>query len=302
MAHRKPKIFDVSKGEITSSSGIYITTKDAYSLTDGPTIFITNEVEKVAKFCVQQANIPSIVMGDLTEKINYNNAINERLGALEKEVEFLKEQQENKIASSTNSNSNKVIKQMENSDDGRGQLSKLIREIEQLTTLTKPIQLNDTFIPNKRGHIQKWAANKDTSQSFTSDIEEKYVNEIMLLEGIEDDWKILLMMGIGMHVLHENIKYTELMKKLADEQKLFTIIASSDYIFGANYQYCHGYLSKGMGLTQEKIIQSFGRVGRGNIQQTYSIRLRDDDIITKLFTKESVKKEAVKMNLLLNSQ
>jgi hypothetical protein len=110
------------------------------------------------------------------------------------------------------------------------------------------------------------------------------------------------MMGIGVYVLHENVKYTEIMKKLASEQKLFMILASSDYIYGTNYQFCHGYLSKGLNLTQEKIIQSFGRVGRGNIQQTYTIRLRDDDIITTLFTKEAVKREAVKMNLLLNSQ
>ena len=92
------------------------------------------------------------------------------------------------------------------------------------------------------------------------------------------------------------------MKKLSNEQKLFMTLVSSDYIYGTNYQNCHGYLSKGLNLTQEKIIQSFGRIGRGNIQQTYSIRLRDDDIIKTLFTCEEVKREAVKMNMLLNSQ
>jgi hypothetical protein len=269
-------------------------------LTDGPTIFICDDIEKVAKFCVQQAKIPSLVMSDLMEKINYNNAINERLGSLEKELEFLKEQQDSKVASSTTST--KVTKQMENAEEGHGRISKITYEIEQLSSLTKSIQLNDTFVPNKRNHIQKWASKVDASKSFTSDVEEGYVNEIMLLDGVEDDWKILLMMGIGVYVLHENVKYTEIMKKLASEQKLFMILASSDYIYGTNYQFCHGYLSKGLNLTQEKIIQSFGRVGRGNIQQTYTIRLRDDDIITTLFTKEAVKREAVKMNLLLNSQ
>lgn len=285
---------DLKKG----SSGIYVTTKDAYSLTDGPTIFICDDIEKVAKFCVQQAKIPSLVMSDLMEKINYNNAINERLGSLEKELEFLKEQQDSKVASSAAST--KVTKQMENAEEGHGRISKITYEIEQLTSLTKSIQLNDTFVPNKRNHIQKWASRVDASKSFTSDVEEGYVNEIMLLDGVEDDWKILLMMGIGVYVLHENVKYTEIMKKLASEQKLFMILASSDYIYGTNYQFCHGYLSKGLNLTQEKIIQSFGRVGRGNIQQTYTIRLRDDDIIKTLFTKEAVKREAVKMNLLLS--
>ena len=40
-------------------SNIYITTKDAYTLTDGPAIFLANDVEKVAKFCLQSIKIPS---------------------------------------------------------------------------------------------------------------------------------------------------------------------------------------------------------------------------------------------------
>ena len=36
----------------------------------------------------------------------------------------------------------------------------------------------------------------------------------------------------------------EIMKNLADEQKLFMIIASTDYIYGTNYQFCHGFIGK----------------------------------------------------------
>ena len=61
-------------------------------------------------------------------------------------------------------------------------------------------------------------------------------------------------MGIGVFINHENITYTEIMKRLADEQKLYMIIASSDYIYGTNYQFCHGFLSKDLNLTQEKVI------------------------------------------------
>ena len=42
------------------------------------------------------------------------------------------------------------------------------------------------------------------------------------------------------------------MKRLADEQKLYLIIASSDYIYGTNYQFCHGYLSKKYGNDTRK--------------------------------------------------
>ena len=123
----------------------------------------------------------------------------------------------------------------------------------------------------------------------------------MLLHGIEDTWKLLLILGIGVLINHDNIKYTEIMKKLADTQKLYLIIASSDYIYGTNYQFCHAYLSKDLNLTQEKIIQAMGRVGRNNIQQTYSVRFRDDEQIMKLFTSDTDKPEIFNMNKLFNS-
>jgi len=80
------------------------------------------------------------------------------------------------------------------------------------------------------------------------------------------------------------------------------IIASSDYIYGTNYQFCHGFLSKDLNLTQEKIIQAMGRIGRNNVQQTYTIRFRDDEQILKLFTSETDKPEIINMNRLFNTR
>jgi hypothetical protein len=137
--------------------------------------------------------------------------------------------------------------------------------------------------------------------AFTSNVDERFVNDIMLLHGVDDSWKILLMMGIGVFTNHKNIPYTEIMKKMADAQMLYLIIATSDYIYGTNYQYCHGYLSKDLDLTQEKIIQAMGRIGRNNIQQDYTLRFRDDQQIMKLFTSETEKPEIVNMNRLFNS-
>jgi hypothetical protein len=79
------------------------------------------------------------------------------------------------------------------------------------------------------------------------------------------------------------------------------IIASSDYIYGTNYQFCHGFLSKDLVLTQEKVIQAMGRIGRNNIQQTYTVRFRDDEQIYKLFTSETDKPEIINMNKLFNT-
>jgi len=295
------------------TSAIYVTTKDAYTLTDGPTIFICDDIEKIAKFCIQQANIPSLVMDDLMKKIEYNNVLNKKIDELEKDVDYLKEAEEAKLSSSADTgggnkgkslkNVRKFNREADNMYTSKGQVARLTREIETYRQMIKNVSLNETFVPNKLHHVKKWTESigVDTTKSFTSNIEESVINDIMLLNGIEDTWKILLMMGIGVFINHENIRYTEIMKKMADEQRLYLIIASSDYIYGTNYQFCHGYISKGMNLTQEKIIQAMGRIGRNNIQQTYSLRFRDDEQIMKIFTANAEKPEIINMNLLFNS-
>ena len=118
------------------------------------------------------------------------------------------------------------------------------------------MELSSKYVPNSKMHIKEWASDKNTSNVFTSDIEDSVVEEIMCLN-VNKEWKILLLMGIGVFVKHENKQYTDIMKKLASEQKLYLIIASSDYIYGTNYQFCHGYLSKDLeNMTQEKMIQA----------------------------------------------
>ena len=184
-------------------------------------------------------------------------------------------------------------------------MNKLEQGLEQLRTMIKSAQLNELFVPNKSAHIEKWATSSNSTSmknSFTSDIDEEFIVEIMSLSDIDDSWKILLLMGIGVFTNHPSITYTEIMKKMADQQKLYIIIASSDYIYGTNYQFCHGYLSKDLCLTQEKIIQALGRIGRNNIQQDYSIRFRDDEQIQKLFYVELDKPEVRNMNILFNSR
>jgi len=95
----------------------------------------------------------------------------------------------------------------------------------------------------------------------------------------------------------------EIMKKLADEQRLFIIIASSDYIYGTNYQFCHGFIGKDLThMTQQKTLQAMGRIGRNNIQQDYTIRFRDDDMIMKLFERQEMNQEAINMCKLFSGE
>ena len=110
------------------------------------------------------------------------------------------------------------------------------------------------------------------------------------------------MMGIGVFLENNCVEYKEIMKKLAQDQKLYLIIASSDYIYGTNYQFCHGYIGKDLeNMTQEKTIQALGRIGRSNYQQKYSVRFRDDDLIKKIFLNDTNKPEVLNMNKLLGN-
>jgi hypothetical protein len=136
------------------------------------------------------------------------------------------------------------------------------------------------------------------ARKFTSDIDEETVEKIMLLD-VKTEWKILLLMGIGVFIEHTNREYSDIMKGLAQEQKLYLILASSDFIYGTNYQFCHGYLGKDLtNMTQEKMLQAFGRVGRKNNQSEYTLRLRDVGLIDKLYKEEENKMEVLNMNRL----
>jgi hypothetical protein len=80
------------------------------------------------------------------------------------------------------------------------------------------------------------------------------------------------------------------------------IIASSDYIYGTNYQFCHGFIGKDLeNMTQQKIIQAMGRIGRNNIQQSYTIRFRDEGMIRRLFLPATENTEAKIMSQLFSS-
>jgi hypothetical protein len=309
-------VSDVPPIESPGNSGIYITTKDAYTLTDGPTIFLANDLQKIAKFCIQQSNIPVIVMKEIMDKIDYNNQINEKIDQIEKELEFEEEKLISKMTSGSQDNS-KEAKSLQNKKDSKGKtkiasnligrtedkkINKMKDDINILKSMIKNACLDDIFIPNRLTHLEKWSQNCNTQNAFTSNIEEEFIISIMSLKDVEDSWKILLLLGIGVFTEHKSSAYTEIMKKLADQQKLYLIIADSDYIYGTNYQFCHGYLSKDLDLTQEKIIQALGRIGRNNIQQDYSARFRDDSQITTLFTKFAFedKPEVINMNQLFN--
>jgi hypothetical protein len=266
---------------------IKITTSDAYTLTDGPTIYLADNIEKIGTYCLKIAKIPDVMLDAIMEDMSYNEGIRQEIERLQYEI--------NKNIDNTKEDESKKNENLLNDKKNR----ELMERCEGLRSQIKRIRLGSRFIPNSSEHLAHWN-HSDASTAFTSSIEDDVVEKIMLLE-VEPSWKVLLLMGIGVFAKHTNIDYVAIMKELAVKQKLYLIIASTDYIYGTNYQFCHGYIGKDLAnLSQEKLIQAFGRVGRSNARQDYSLRLRSTDMIDTLFQEVEDKVEVRNMNMLFS--
>ena len=272
------------------SVGILLTTADAHTLTSGPTIFLTEDAKKIGNFYIQQSEIPKSMFQDIMKKIDSNQTLSTQLFELERELDLI-----------TQSDTDKKTKQKEKDDESLSPVIKeLHRKIDALRKKVRTISLESEYIPNTTPHQMKWTA-QVADTAFCPTITEEAIKEIMGLF-IDNSFKLLMLLGIGVFIKDVDPKYLELMKRLASNQDLFIIIASSDFVFGTNYNFCHGFIAKDMkNMTQAKTIQCLGRIGRSGIQSTYTVRFRDDGFISQLFKKPEVNLEAVNMSRLFSS-
>lgn len=282
------------KPSILYSNGLQITTSDAYTLTDGPTIFLAEDVEKIGLFYIQQAKIPDSVLHTVLSKIEKNNEIQRLMDIIQKEID------DKEAASGAN---DRDKKKADRDPALNREVAKMMDRLDILKSQIEYVSLNPKYIPNTVQHQEMWIPLEYSRPTnlFVPNIDQENVKDIMALN-VDNQKKLLLILGIGVFELNANVQYMEIMKQLAQEKKLFLIIASSDYIYGTNYQFSHGFIGKDLeNMTQQKIIQAIGRIGRNNIQQDYTVRFRDNDTLTRLFKHVGVNKEAVIMSQLFSS-
>ena len=277
-------------------SVVNLSTSDAHTLTDGPTIYLTENVDKVAAFMLQTAKIPTVVMSDIMETIEYNTRVLEEITKTEKLIKDL----EGESADTSGGADEKKTRKFTSDTRVNPETDRLHMKVEDLKKSVKYTALHELFVPNRLEHLKRWTTRTAITNEFTSFVEDDIVEQIMLLN-VANHWKLLLLMGVGAITNATDQKYTDIMKTLAKHQKLYLIITATDYIYGTNYQFCHGYIGKDLeGMSQEKAIQSMGRIGRGAIQQDYTIRVRHDAILRHIFTslRSSEKPEVCAMNRL----
>jgi len=294
---------------------LYLTTEDAHTLTEGPTIFITNQLDKMAKFYIQESKSPETQMSMLYQIMEDNQQLQEEIRLAEEEMEDILSGQEKstheeaaggggggrKGKKEQGKKQDRVRERAKEKQQTTG-LSTIQSKLEYLTGQIKNMQLKEEFIPNKLAHLKKWCGEswQDKTSSFASSLTEADIHQVMLVPDVSEEWKVLLLMGIGVFTENQNKVYLELMKNFAVQQKLYLIIADSDYLFGLNYQFCQGYIGKDLDVTQEKIIQCLGRIGRNALQKAYTARFCEESHANLLFLPNQNKMEAQNMNLLFS--
>jgi hypothetical protein len=264
----------------TYDSSNNVTTSDAHTLTDGPTIYMANDVDTIGDHCLSTAAIPQLIYDSITQNIESNcdivTKMNVLLYKITKNTDNLKQTKQ-----STELNTSELL---------------LRTQCEFLNNKLKHIQLDAQYIPNSIKHLQCWGCSHIIN-AFTSIINEKTAQQIMMLS-VDSKYKLLLLMGIGIFSNHiKNDDYVAIMKELALNQRLYLIIASTDYIYGTNYQFIHGILGTDLELlSQEKLIQACGRIGRSDINKQYSIRIQHTKLINTLLTTSDNNIEVNNMN------
>lgn len=285
--------------KLNALEGVYLTTKDAHTLTDGPSIYLADNVLNMAKFYVKESKIPDSILRSLVDNIVNNEKLQEQMTILERKLEEeLKPKNSESSGTFAKSKGNGNSKNYKEKDDEKNiNLQTIHSNLDNLRSQVQRITLNPNYVPNSREHQEKWVRTY-SKDPFSSSLSENDVKDIIELD-ITIHYKVLVLMGVGVLVQQENKQYEEIVKRLASNQKLFLILTSSDYIYGTNYQFCHGFIGKDLKqMTPQKTLQAMGRVGRNNFQQDYTIRFRDDNMIHNLFKEPEFNREAYNMNTL----
>ena len=138
---KKVYIFLTKKRVRKYESTAYITTRDAYTLVNGPTIYLTNDIDKIAVFCIQNMKFPDNIIKNISDTIAKNGEINKKIAILEKNYEDglnKEDMKDNKLAN----------------DRGiPNELRQLKSKIESFKNMIRTVSLDDMYIPNKKDHL-----------------------------------------------------------------------------------------------------------------------------------------------------
>jgi hypothetical protein len=277
---------EVSREPQRFSGGVKLGTSDAASITHGPVLYLATDTEKVAKYLIRDANPAAAIIEQLEQQAETNTKVLEQIQRLEKD-----------IADRRGADARDGDDSDDEAEHGGGALAHKLSAIRGNLT---EIRLPGREVPNTEDHQRRYHS-AVRADAFTGSVPPHHLEEVLRLD--VDSWKkMLLMMGIGVFG-EECPTYCELMSRMASARELFCVIAGTDYVYGTNYQFCHGYIGKDLSdMPVEKLYQALGRVGRGRQAGQYSWRLRDDVLAERVFSPDRRLTEARRMDRLMSSR
>ena len=229
-----------------------LTTSAAWTI-DGPAVYLCSDVQKIGDRLLSEAAIPATLLKELMSNLESNTKILEEIIRLDKDMQDANSKDADKEKKIADGRMNPVAR-------------KLQAEMERLSAHIKVLGLPQAYVPNTAAHAAKHRAG-----GYVSMLDEEMVGKILGTE-IDDLWKILLLMGIGLLSTKASPAYAQLIKDLAASQRLYLIVADADHVYGTNYPFTHAYL--GDDLDTSKTLQAMGRVGRGE-QLHCTVRVRN---------------------------
>ena len=155
--------------------GLMLTTRDAYTLTDGPTIFMTNDVKKIGAFYIKYSNIPTAIFQHIVKKIASNSTIQDKMYKIQQKLDDklnLNDDDDKK-----DDKTRKQDRKIENDPEIR----KLSSEIDALRSQIHAVHLDKIYVPNTNEHQKSWTG-EFSKNAFMPDINDTMVKKIMELE------------------------------------------------------------------------------------------------------------------------
>lgn len=268
--------------------GVKLATTDAASVTHGPALYLAVDTEKVAKYLVRDADPPAEIIDRLQQQAHDNLQVMSEIQRLEKDLE-----------DRLNADGREGKEGGTDDEDRMAERHGAVgRKLTKMREKLGELRLPEREVPNAEEH-QLRHHGVIQPDAFAGSVPPHHLEEVLHLE--VPKWKkMLLMMGIG--VFGDDCPtYRELMSRMASERELYCVIAGTDYVYGTNYQFCHGYIGKDLAdMPVEKLYQALGRVGRGRQAGQYSWRLRDDSLARHIYLPDTKFTEARRMDRLMS--
>ena len=122
---------------------------------------MTNNVDKIGKFCLQQIKLDTSICANLVSNLEKNQDIIQQIEQLQRDCQ-------------------------DKCSDDKEAKKEYYRKINELQKQVLKIKLPDVYVPNKKGHMERWG-NIDCTEgmSYTSNLDDTDIANILNIDDVK---------------------------------------------------------------------------------------------------------------------